>query len=72
MLQLGQLPGQGLVRLHELRDLPGLARNNDDQLVPRHLLRLAHPKIKPQTSPSPGDRHTRSPDQARSAGLNVC
>jgi hypothetical protein len=39
--------------------------------VTRHLLRLGHRKIKPQISPSPGDRHTHSPDQARSAGLNV-
>jgi hypothetical protein len=71
MLQAGQLPGQVLVRRHKLRDLPGLARDDDDQLVTRHLFRLGHRKIKPQTTPSPGDRHAHSPNQARSAGLNV-
>jgi len=52
MLQPGQLAGQGLVGLQQLRelpslpaDLPGLIAHDDDQLVARELLRDRHTKI---------------------------
>jgi len=52
MLQPGQLAGQGLVGLQQLRelpslpaDLPGLIAHDDDQLFARELLRDRHTKI---------------------------
>jgi hypothetical protein len=64
MLQPGQPGGEGLVGLHQPRDLhglrgdlPRLTPHHDDQLITRHLLRLDHPKIKPHTRRSPRDRH---------------
>lgn len=70
MLQPGQLPGQGLVGLHQLRelpghhgDLPGLAPHHDDQLIARHLLQPGHPKIKPHTSQSHRNRHADTTDR---------
>jgi hypothetical protein len=81
MLQPGQLVGQRLVRLHQLRDrlrlradLPGLLRHYDDKLVTRHPLRPGHRKIEPRPTRSLGDRHvetttTRSPtNEDRSTG----
>jgi hypothetical protein len=64
VLQLGQPGGEGLVGLHQLRDLPslsedlpGLAPHHDNQLVARHLLRCGHRKITPHTNRSQRDRH---------------
>jgi len=71
MLHAGQLGGQGLVGLHQLRELPSLrgdlpilrgelpslTPHDNDQLVARHLLRHRHPKIKAHTSRSHRDRH---------------
>src|SRR5829696_382787 len=86
MLQPGQLVGQRLVGLHQLRDrlrlrpdLPGLLGHHDDEFVARHLLRPGHQKIEPYPSRSTLDRHatwscptTRSPKQRRGpAGLNA-
>jgi hypothetical protein len=85
MLDLGQPGGEGLVGLHQLRDLhglradlPGLAPHHDDQLIARHLLRLEHRKIEPHPDQSPVTDTPTSPTchvtmlthRAR-AGLNV-
>ena len=79
MLQPGQLRGQGLVGLHQLRQLPGhprdlpiprhdllgllgqlsgLAVNDGEQLLARHLLQPGHRKIQSQAGRSTAQRHT--------------
>ena len=74
MLHPRQPARQSLVRLHQLRDLPGLRTDlhiltphEHDQLIARHLLRDNHPKIELHPNPSSVDRHThRSGDHTMS------